>query len=487
MTERTLCVWFPDWPLRRPDAPPDRPCIVVDPAGEVVAADPSAGRAGVQIGMRRREAEGVCPTAVTLIADRTAEAIAFEPVVRAVEEIVPRVEIVVPGLAFIPVAGAIRYYGGEGPIVAAVAEAVAACAPGARLGLADGPFAARVAAVAADDGPCIVEDTAAFLAGFDLSVLGVSEIVDPFRWLGITTLGDLGTLPRAVVASRFGPAGLRAHRIATGEDRAVSPRALPRDVMVEERFDPPIADLDRAAFAARALAARLTEALGPWGGIPHRVMVEAESAGGSVRTRIWRSTDPFSEADVAERMRWQLQAWVEGSGIPGGISRLLLAPGDRSDRGRQLRLDDDASSEIETHRAMARVEALMGPDAVLGSRPQGGRDPGEQVQWYRWDEQPGPPARDPAAPWPGRIPPPAPSLVVGEERLLDVEWDGGFPSRIRLGSRWEPVLGWAGPWRRTGRWWEGESPADRYQIVTSAGAFLCEVREGRCVMRGVYD
>ena len=113
MTERTLCVWFPDWPLRRPDAPPDKPCLVVDDADEVVAVDPAAAGAGARAGMRRREAEALCPTAVTLEADPVAEAVAFEPVVRAVEEVVPRVEVADPGLLFVPVAGAVRYYGSE--------------------------------------------------------------------------------------------------------------------------------------------------------------------------------------------------------------------------------------------------------------------------------------------------------------------------------------------------------------------------------------
>jgi len=68
-----------------------------------------------------------------------------------------------------------------------------------------------------------------------------------------------------------------------------------------------------------------------------------------------------------------------------------------------------------------------------------------------------------------------------------VEWDDGSPVRVRLGSRWEPVLAWAGPWRHTGRWWAGEEAADRYQIVTSAGAFLCELQGGACYLAGVYD
>jgi hypothetical protein len=50
-----------------------------------------------------------------------------------------------------------------------------------------------------------------------------------------------------------------------------------------------------------------------------------------------------------------------------------------------------------------------------------------------------------------------------------------------------PVLSWAGPWRRLGRWWQGEESADRWQIVTSAGAFLCEVRDGETWLIGIYD
>jgi hypothetical protein len=56
-----------------------------------------------------------------------------------------------------------------------------------------------------------------------------------------------------------------------------------------------------------------------------------------------------------------------------------------------------------------------------------------------------------------------------------------------MSSRWVPVLSWAGPWRKVGRWWEGEESADRYQIVTSAGAILCEVEKGQTVLLGIYD
>jgi hypothetical protein len=40
----------------------------------------------------------------------------------------------------------------------------------------------------------------------------------------------------------------------------------------------------------------------------------------------------------------------------------------------------------------------------------------------------------------------------------------------------------------TGNWWRGEGSVDRYQIVTSAGAFLCTVdASGITHLAGVYD
>jgi protein ImuB len=217
------------------------------------------------------------------------------------------------------------------------------------------------------------------------------------------------------------------------------------------------------------------------------VVVEAESVSGVVCSRTWRSADPFGEVEVAERVRWQLRAWVESGGVPGGLAVLRLAPADRSDRGRQLHLGEDAASDLEATRALARAQALVGPEAVLQARPQGGRRPGERVLWHRWGEPAPAPERDPQAPWPGSLPGPSPALVPPEPRPLEVEWDGGSPERVRLGSRWEPVLAWAGPWRHTGRWWVGEGAADRYQVVTSAGAFLFEVQGGACYLTGVYD
>ena len=440
------------------------------------------------LGMRRPEAEVLCPGGTTLEQDYAAELLAFEPVARAVEELVPRVEVSDPGLLFVPIDGAIRYYGGERVLVANLVRAVRDVAgAGGHIGVAGGPFAARWAAAVAGEGPVIVDDDRQFLASLDVDVLGKEELVATFRWLGIGTLGALASLPRPAMLSRFGRAGLHAHRLASGEDRRPEPRDLPEDPSMSESFEEPLVLLEQVGFAARALSRRLMEAMVASGVAPHRVEVSARAADGTLRTRVWRSADPFTEKTLAERVWWQLRAWNESAGIPGGIVQLTLTPADLSGEGRQLTLLEDVSARIEAERAVARVQALLGPDAVLEGRPQGGRDPIEQVRWHRWGEDPPAVERDPRAPWPGSTPAPSPALVPPEPRLLDVEWDGGMPSRVRLRSRWEPVLNWAGPWRKLGRWWQGEPHVDRYQIVTSAGALLCELRDEQTFVIGVYD
>jgi protein ImuB len=483
------------WSLARPNAPSGEPLLIVD--DRVTAATDDVLAAGVILGMPRREAEALAPFATVLSRDVGEEARRFESVVATVEDLVPRVEVVAPGLLFVPVAGAVRYYGGEKTLAERIDEEVGGLSDGGpgwdfKVGVSDGPFAARWAAATADAGePHIVTDTIGFLSGLDLGALreamGGEEMIDTFRWLGIATLGDLARLPRATLASRFGAPGVTAHRLATGEDRMVDPREIPADLTVEMSFEDPLESLDSVAFAGRNLAEKLLRRLRSAGVAPHTVTISAEPARGPARTRVWRSADPFTERALSDRVWWQLRAWVETSGVPGGIVGLRIAPDDLSGEGRQLNLLTDESSAVEAERALARAQAMLGPDGVLQAKAQGGRMPAERVAWSRWGEPEDHGDRNTEAPWPGATPAPAPALVPPKLDPIEVEWEGGMPTRIRLGSRWEPVLTWSGPWRLSGRWWSGERHADRSQIVTSVGAFLCVVADGRAYLAGVYD
>lgn len=483
------------WSLTRPDAPSGKPLLVVD--DRVTGATPEVMDAGVALGMPRREAEALAPFATILERDIGEEARRFEAVVDVIEDLIPRVEVVGPGLVFVAISGAIRFYGGEDALAERVAKEIDKQVGNVRggealLGIADGPFAARWAAAHAGVGePLVVADTNGFLAGLDLETLRESfasdSLIATFRWLGVSTLGDLSRFPREALATRFGADGVVAHRLASGEDRRAEPREMPVDLAVEMEFEDPLEHLDAVAFAAKNLSDRMLTRLRASGVAPHQVAILAQPALGETRERIWRSADPFTERALTDRVWWQLRAWVESGGIPGGIIRLRIAPFDLSGEGRQLGIFRDESAQIEVERALARAQAILGPDGVLQGRVQGGRMPAERVSWSRWGESVSDPSRDPAAPWPGATPKPAPALVPPRLQPIEVEWDEGLPSRVRLGARWEPVLTWSGPWRLSGRWWAGERDADRYQLVTSVGAFLCVVADGKAFLAGVYD
>ena len=489
--ERTICVWYPTWALRRPDVSHDGPAQAIGEDGLVVARNALAAAAGVEVGMRRRAAEAVCPTIVTVVQDLTAETARFEPIVQAVEELVPQVEILHPGSLLVPTEGAVAYYGGERELIDRLDKELRVFGVDHRIGVGLGPFAAvqAVRTTSEDQPTLIIDDDDRFLAEMEVEALGSEDLAAVFRWLGITTLGAVAELPRDAIAARFGRAGVEAHQIAMGVDRTVDPRDIPIDPSVDSRFDPPIEDMEQAAFIARNLAQRLIADLARHGTAPHRVEVIAEASDGTVRSRTWRSADPFTDRTLAERIRWQLRAWVEGvaAGIRGGLVSLRLEPADLSGSGRQMALEEDAKSFEEAQRALMEVQAIAGSDNLLVARPQGGRDPSHRVMWGRWGDEPAPPIHDPAAPWPGAIPGPAPALVPPSAVRFEVSFVEGIPEQVRLRSRWVPVLSWAGPWRSVGRWWDGEGSADRYQIITSAGAYLCEVRDGATYLLGVYD
>jgi protein ImuB len=464
MKVRTLCVWFPTWSLARPDAPSGEPVLVVD--DRVAGASEEVLAAGVTLGMPRREAEALAPFAVVLTRDPGEEARRFEPVVAVVEDLVPRVEVVAPGLMYLPVAGALRFYRTEEKLAENVGQAITdyfssagggerserrgvSEPPSHQIGVADGPFAARWAAATANGAePVIVSDTREFLTRLDLGTLreamGGEEMIDTFRWLGIATLGDLARLPRDTLLSRFGNPGLVAHRLANGEDRTVDPREIPADLSVTMTFEDPLETLDAVAFAGRNLAERLLKGLRSVAVAPHTVIITAVPGRGPERTRVWRSADPFTEKALSDRVWWQLRAWVENDGVPGGITGLRIEPEDLSGEGRQLNLLTDESSMIETERALARTQALLGPDGVLRARPQGGRMPAERVAWSRWGEPEIPPDRDVDAPWPGATPSPMPALVPPRPDPIEVEWDGGCPPGSgsgHAGSRCSPGVG----------------------------------------------
>ena len=503
---RTLVVWCPDWPVAAAGLC-DRPAAVLA-AGRVVACSAAARAEGVARGLRRRQAEARCPGLVVVFADPAAEARAFEPVVAAVEAFTPGVEIVRPGVCALATRGPSRYFGGDEALAARVAAAVDEVlgrvgAPRCRVGVADGRFAAERAARQGVVVPAGA--SAAFLAGFPVSTLDAEgeagaeagELVDLLVRLGIRTLGQLAELPAPAVLARFGPAGALARRLACGlDERPSAARRPPLDLTETAELDPPVEQVETAAFVAKGLADRLHDRLAALGLTATMVLVEAEWEDGARLGRRWRleGTGGRTATALADRVRWQLDGWLALAAADrpsGGLTLLRLVPEEvRSDDGRQLGFwGGDRAAAERVGRSLARIQGMLGPDAVVTAVPAGGRSPAEQVRLVPWGETVGGAAGvavGSGPPWPGRIPPPAPSTVHPVPLPAQVA-----DARLSVaGGPWSPVAGWAGPWPVDERWWDeaAHRRRARWQVVTADGTAHLLSQEGdRWEVEATYD
>ncbi|QYN34994.1 DNA polymerase Y family protein [Pseudonocardia sp. DSM 110487] len=406
---RVLALWSPDWPVTAAamaaHVPPHLPAAVVV-ANRVLACSAVARAQGVRRGLRRREAQARCPDLAVLARDPDRDARAFEPVVAAVEELAPGVEVVRPGLVALTAQGPAGWFGGEQEAAEALVDHVAArTGVESQVGVADGLFAAVLAArraLAVAPG-----DTPAFLAPLGVEELDRepdvdrSELVGLLRRLGLRSLGAFAVLDAEDVASRFGADAVHCHRLARGLDpRPPVRRAPPEELAVEIELDPPVDRVDAAAFAARGLAERLHRTLASHGLSCTRLGVAAHTVGGEELHRIWRCAEPLTPAGTVDRVRWQLDAWLtrrrRSGDLPdeagdGAVARLRLVPEETVTAGAlQLGLwGDVGESDERAGRALVRVQALLGPESVVTAVLVGGRDPAEQVRLVPWGDDRG--------------------------------------------------------------------------------------------------
>ena len=385
--ERVLAVWCPGWP----------------------EAGQETGAAGDDAGPDGGAAPGAGPGA--------RRALEFGQVVSVVEGFCPRVEVLRPGACAIGVRGPARYFGGEGALAAKIIDAVAGGGGACRVGIADGLFAARLAAgppgdarpasTASPVSPVSPVSTAhsgaatlvapgrarAFLAPFPVSVLdgpGAADLAALLPRLGIGTLGEFASLAAADVVNRFGVPGVIAHRLARGLDpRPLAPRPPPADLSVSAEFDPPARQAEPVVFAAKALAERMHDGLAAGGLACVRVQVQAVWEDGGQLTRLWRHDGLLSALAVAERVRWQLTAWQPGQAHP--------SPGASSPRRRRTVSGSDSGPHGgggTNHRWLpGRDRAAAADPRSAGPRPR----PAARTVGRCDGHRPGGPGRRPRA------------------------------------------------------------------------------------------
>ncbi|MFD0535674.1 hypothetical protein ACFQY7_19935 [Actinomadura luteofluorescens] len=463
-------------------------------------------RRGVRRGQRIRDAQRRCPELVVRERDTDAEGRRFEAVAQAVAELTPRVEVVRPGLCAIPARGPARFYGGEDALRVLVQDTVVEAGHDCGTGVADGLFAAELAARAGQGGVVVPEGgAAAFLAPYPLSVLDRPELADLLRRLGVKTLGDFAALPSGHVAGRFGTDGALAHRLARGEEpRPLAPVRAAADLSVRGGFDPPAEQAERVVFAAKRLAAELHEGLAAGGLACVRLEVAVGFADGHVLRRLWRH-DGLSALAVAERVRWQLSAHRPSRRRRGRLGRRdVRRAGARPARPRPR----EAGGALGAHHRHRPRRAGRRPDPGAPRPPRdraaraGGRARPGRAGDPRPGRRPGPrraaggavareSARARAVGRPGVAAPAELADASGAAVVVSARCEvSAPPATLRVRGRPAAVTGWTGPWPADERWWDPAAARRRarFQVTTDDGAaYLLAVEGGRWHVEAVYD
>lgn len=233
---------------------------------------------GVRAGMRLGEALSRCPQLVLVPPDPERAERLWERALRGLEAIGAGVECERAGEAFFEAGGLAGLWGGIGGVLA---RAMREAGMPVRLAAAPGRFCAYAAAARARPrSRPVVADSAArrFLAPLPVSLLQgrlrpppsrsaglldepgegteADDLPNELERLGIDTLGRLARLPRDAVADRFGELGLRARRLAQGEDEPLRPRRAHEALAVELEL-PEAASGPQLERAVELLIARL--------------------------------------------------------------------------------------------------------------------------------------------------------------------------------------------------------------------------------------
>ena len=223
---------------------------------------------------------------------------------------------------------------------------------------------------------------------------------------------------------------------------------------------------------------------------------------------------------MVDRVRWQLEGRQRG----GPVTRLRITPtAVVAADGRQLAIWGERSdADVRARRALARVQGLLGDEAVTVPCLSGGRRPADigrrvpldsmQRKRHLADSDPEPVcgvdcitiAKSNAPAWPGRLPAPQPAVVLDEPEPVTVTDPVGAP--VTVSGRGEPsspphqltdstghshrVVAWAGPWPLDERWWRpaARRRQARFQLVLEDGsAHLCVLEAGRWQREATYE
>ncbi len=475
---RTACVELPVFPLqhlllRRPDWR-TRPVAVVDvdaPQGKVLWVNDRARSSGVLPGMRYAAALSL---AAGLCADVVAEeevAAAVATVAERLRRFTPNVEPAAgePGTFWLDAGGLERLYPSLGDWAGLVRADLENAGWRAGVVVGFGRFGTYALAKArrglivlrdADEERALARQVPLDRIAFE------PEVRDALHKLGVETVGRLLDLQADGLGRRFGPELHRLRRMAAGElDVPLQPDRPEPPTLAREDLEHAETDVPRLLVVIERLLGPLVEAVGRRGHAVAelRIGFRFDRLGDHLES-IRPAAPTLEAAQLLELVRLRLEAIRR---LPDGVVELVLVAAEVAAERRQLDLlaERPQRDVAAAKRALARVRAHLGGEAVVRARLREGHLPEGRFAWE--------PFRD--------LPEPAPRPVGAAHLVRRIharplplpprprhEPDGWMLHGLEQG----PVMRVVGPYVVSGGWWNRPVHREYHFAETKQGELL---------------
>ncbi|MCC6156541.1 MAG: DNA polymerase Y family protein [Deltaproteobacteria bacterium] len=473
---RLACVDLPAFPLqvllRRHPEWKDRPAVVVDhdkAQGRTLWANEAARQFGILPGMSYAQGLSLCAQLVAGVVSEPDIEAGLREALGILTTHSPRVEVVrdEPGVFFLDPTGLERLAPSASAWARGIRDDLAGAGLAASVVVGFSRFGAYAAARSFAHGTVFRSEAdereALGRIGLDRLNLPPGDR-DHLARLGVHTVGAFLALPESGLTRRFSPATLRLHREGAQKDRPpLRPEMAPEPLTVHRHIDPPEAQADRLLFVAKQGLAVLTALLAEKYLALARLDLELRLEDLSFVRHAIEPAEPTLDRKVIlnlVQLKWSGHAWTS----PVSEMRLTAHPSvattEQLSLFHQPRRDPAAAD-----RALARIRAELGEDAVRTVRLREGHLPEAQWEWVRADRSRSPRARPVRTPRRVRRIFAKPLRLDGEMAHAVIGW----PTR---GSPADPAAHAGGPFPVSGGWWNREIRRRYFYVETESGQNL---------------
>jgi protein ImuB len=453
----------------------DRAVALVDgcpPLWKIVAANESALREGIELGMGGSQAQHFCKVEVRH-RSREQEKAAHAALLDVGWSVSPRIEDTAPGTIVLDLAGLTSLFKSLENIAAILAERSCTVSLRPNIAVASN-IEAAIHAARGFAGITLIppDEEPQRLSSLPVEVLSPSaEILETLQHWGIRKCGALAALPLLQLSERLGAEGVFLHRRAGGkycrslilaepetcftEEMAldyVVTELEPLSFLLHRLLDQVCARLEARSLAASAFCLRfdLKDSVEEESEVKNKPSVSISMTESRTYEKMLRLPVPMRDSKtLLKLLRLQLQSDPPNGSI---VKIILTAEPARPRAGQKGLFVPDSPDREKLEVTIARIAGLVGNSNVGSPQLVDTHRPGEFRMF------PFSPASEESAGSEGREPRSGRTAIAFRvfrpELLANVESREGCPFRVGFRGARGNVIAASGPWRTSGDWWE---------------------------------